>query len=75
MTESVNVRGQRTRGNWPDATLAGPRPSACLANERLRHTLPGVGMLTVAASSGHWRHSAAVTDGGGEADMRDAISA
>jgi len=32
-------------------------------------------MLTVAASSGHWRHSAAVTDGGGEADMRDGISA
>jgi hypothetical protein len=32
-------------------------------------------MLTVAASSWYWRHLAAVTDGGGEADMRDALSA
>ena len=30
-------------------------------------------MLTVAASSGYWRHSAAVTHGGGEADMWDVI--
>lgn len=29
----------------------------------------------MAASSWYWRHLAAVTDGGGEADIRDSISA
>jgi len=42
---------------------------------RLRHAHPGAGMLTAASLSGHGRHSAAVTDGGGGADMRHAISA
>ena len=45
------------------------------ANERLCRTHPGAGMLTVADPSRHSRHAAAVTDGGGGADMRPAISA
>jgi hypothetical protein len=43
-------------------------------NERLRHAHPGAGMLTVAAPSGTGRHSAAVTDRGGGANMLRASS-
>ena len=42
------------------------------ANERLHHAHPGAGMLTVAAPSGIGGTPAAVTDGGGRADMRRA---
>ena len=45
------------------------------ANERLCRTHPGAGMLTVSDPSRYSRHAAAVTDGGGGADMRPAISA
>ena len=43
-----------------------------LANERLRHAHPGAGMLIAAAPSGTGGTPAAVTDGGGRADMRRA---
>ncbi len=42
------------------------------ADERIRHAHPGAGMLTVAAPSGSGGAPAAVTDGGGRADMRRA---
>ena len=45
------------------------------ANEHLCRTHSGAGMLTVADPSRHSRHAAAVTDGGGGADMRPATSA
>ena len=54
----------------PDVTLGEPRLLACLANERLRSLTLGVGMLTMAAPSGTGGTPAAVTEGGGGADMR-----
>ncbi|HYZ57899.1 MAG TPA: hypothetical protein VE733_30960, partial [Streptosporangiaceae bacterium] len=56
----------------PDVTLGEPRLLACLADERLRHDDPVAGMLTMAAPSGTGGTPAAVTDGGGGADMRRA---
>jgi anti-sigma B factor antagonist len=50
-------------------TASEPRLLTCPANECLRHAHPGAGMLTVAAPSGTVRHSAAVTDRGGRANI------
>jgi len=58
----------------PDVTLGEPRSLAYLANERLRHSHPYAGMLTIAAPSGAGGIPAAVTDGGGAADVRRASS-
>ena len=44
----------------------------CLAKERLRPPTVGGGMLTMAAPSGTGGTPAAVTDGGGGADMQRA---
>ena len=55
--------------------VAGIPPSSrwhTSVNERLHHAHPGAGMLTVAAPSGIGGTAAAVTDGGGRADMRRA---
>src|SRR6266516_6478969 len=58
----------------PDVTLGELRLLPGPANERLRHAHPGAGMLTAAAPSGTGGTPAAVTDGGGGADMRRASS-
>jgi len=58
----------------PDVTLDEPRSLAYLVNERLRHSHPDAGMLTMAAPSGAGGVPAAVTDGGGSADVRRASS-
>jgi len=59
----------------PDVPYGEVRLLAGPVNERLLHVRPSAGMLTVTVPSMHWRHSVAVTDGGGRADMRHAISA
>ncbi len=53
-------------------TLGEPRLLVCLAYERLRPLTLGVGMLTMAAPSGTGGTPAAITEGGGGADMRRA---
>ena len=82
----VRQRGQQSRGCGrqgvlrvhspcvPGVTLGELRLLACPANERLRHAHPGAGMLTMSAPSGSVGTPAAVTDGGGGANMRRASS-
>ncbi len=52
-----------------------PRLPAHLVNERLRHSHLDAGMLTMAAPSDTDGIPAAVTDGGGSADVRRASAA
>jgi len=54
----------------PDVTLGELRSLAYLVNERLRHAHPDARMLTMAAPSGTGATPAAVTVGGGAADVR-----
>jgi hypothetical protein len=65
---------------WSFAVSAGrysgePWLLAHLVNERPRHSHPDAGMLTMAAPSGTDGIPAAVTDGGGAANVRRARSA